>query len=200
MKTPALREIRALHDAKTVTVYQAYPASIALAAVEAQQFVPPFRMGRMTWIKPSFLWMMYRSGWATKQGQERVLSIVLERNGFDWALNHGVLSHYDPVVHSNVEQWREAHRGSSVVVQWDPERDLMLRPLPHRTIQIGLRDDAVTRYVEEWTISINDVTELVKSIEEHARAGRADQALSMCPAEFPYVAQPAAVERLRIGN
>ncbi|WP_141653813.1 DUF4291 family protein, partial [Erwinia billingiae] len=27
---------------------------------------PPFSMTRMTWIKPSFLWMMYRSGWGMK--------------------------------------------------------------------------------------------------------------------------------------
>jgi hypothetical protein len=26
-----------------------------------------------TWVKPSFLWMMYRSGWATTPGQERIL-------------------------------------------------------------------------------------------------------------------------------
>ncbi|WP_216092858.1 DUF4291 family protein [Candidatus Marithrix sp. Canyon 246] len=26
----------------------------------------------MTWIKTNFLWMMYRSEWGTKQGQETV--------------------------------------------------------------------------------------------------------------------------------
>jgi len=26
-------------------------------------------MNRMTWIKPNFLWMMYRSGWASKKNQ-----------------------------------------------------------------------------------------------------------------------------------
>jgi hypothetical protein len=38
----------------------------------------------MTWIKPSFLWMMYRCGWATKPGQERVLAIQITREGFEW--------------------------------------------------------------------------------------------------------------------
>ncbi|WP_422570328.1 DUF4291 family protein, partial [Erwinia billingiae] len=29
----------------------------------------------MTWIKPSFLWMMYRSGWGMKDpGQKRILA------------------------------------------------------------------------------------------------------------------------------
>jgi hypothetical protein len=38
-----------------------YPA-FAEAAVAAQRFVNPFSLSRMTWIKPSFLWMMHRSG------------------------------------------------------------------------------------------------------------------------------------------
>src|SRR4051812_17137799 len=39
---------------------------MAEPALSAGTFVPPFKAGRMTWIKPSFLWMMYRSGWATQ--------------------------------------------------------------------------------------------------------------------------------------
>ncbi|MFB9625482.1 DUF4291 family protein [Nonomuraea helvata] len=60
---------------ESITVYQAYDAVIAEPAVAAQRFVAPFKRERMTWIKPSFLWMMYRCGYATKPGQERVLAI-----------------------------------------------------------------------------------------------------------------------------
>ncbi len=42
----------------------------------------------MTWIKPSFLWMMYRCGWAAKPGQERVLAVRITHEGFAWALTH----------------------------------------------------------------------------------------------------------------
>lgn len=49
----------------------------------------------MTWIKPSFLWMMYRCGWASKTGQERVLAIDIKREAFDYIVKHAVLSHYD---------------------------------------------------------------------------------------------------------
>jgi hypothetical protein len=52
---------------------------IAKAALESGTFVPPFSMGRMTWIKPSFNWMIYRCGFARKAGQEVVLGI--ERGG-----------------------------------------------------------------------------------------------------------------------
>ncbi len=59
--------IRAVYDDKTIRVYQAYGDDIADAALAHGTFVaPPFKMGRMTWIKPSFLWMMYRAAGATK--------------------------------------------------------------------------------------------------------------------------------------
>jgi hypothetical protein len=65
------RQIRAVYDTDTIRVYQAYSDVIADAALMNGFFVsPPFKMSRMTWIKPSFLWMMYRSGWAKKdEGQ-----------------------------------------------------------------------------------------------------------------------------------
>lgn len=55
------RQIRALYDDETITVYQAYCSSIALAAVEHQKLnaSPDFKLGRMTWIKPSWCWMMF---------------------------------------------------------------------------------------------------------------------------------------------
>lgn len=41
-------------------------------AVKHQKFVSPFKVDRLTWIKPSFLWMMYRCGWVQKEGQELI--------------------------------------------------------------------------------------------------------------------------------
>lgn len=56
------RAIRAKFTENTITVYQAYSNEIADAALGAGTFVAPFKRGRMTWIKPSFLWVAYRSG------------------------------------------------------------------------------------------------------------------------------------------
>jgi hypothetical protein len=55
------RQIRALYDDETITVYQAYSASIATAAVREQKLSasPDFSYSRMTWIKPSWTWMMF---------------------------------------------------------------------------------------------------------------------------------------------
>ena len=61
-------QVRAVYTDYSIIVYQAYAAPIAEPALAAGRFVPPFSRDRMTWIKPSFLWMMYRCGWATKPG------------------------------------------------------------------------------------------------------------------------------------
>ncbi|WP_425365083.1 DUF4291 family protein [Eubacterium ruminantium] len=39
---------------------------IANEAVAKGAFGSHFSMNRMSWIKPSFLWMMYRCGWCGK--------------------------------------------------------------------------------------------------------------------------------------
>src|SRR5258706_39206 len=98
-------QIRAVHSAGTIPVYQAYGPQIALPALAAGRFVAPFKRERMTWIKPSFLWMMYRCGWARKPGQEHVLAIELTRAGFEWALANACLSHYDPGAHESRAAW-----------------------------------------------------------------------------------------------
>jgi hypothetical protein len=158
------RQIRAVFDDDTITVYQAYRKEIALPAVEHQKFVPPFKMDRMTWIKPSFLWMMYRCGWAQKVGQEHVLAIKITREGLQWALDNSCLSHFDPEIHNSREEWKEKLQKSPVRIQWDPERDIHLEKLNYRSIQIGLSGVAVHKYVNEWIVSITDITPLCKKI------------------------------------
>src|SRR5262245_23664513 len=124
--TVPARQVRAAFSAELITVYQAYPPEIAERAVAAGRFVAPFKRERMTWIKPSFLWMMYRCGWASKPGQERVLAMQITRTGFDWALEHACLSQYDPHQHADHAAWRRQLKASPVRVQWDPERSMRL--------------------------------------------------------------------------
>ena len=180
------REIRALHDDETITVYQAYSPAIAVPAVAGQRFTAPFKLDRMTWVKPSFLWMMYRCGWATKEGQEHVLAVRLTRSGFDEAYSSACLSHYVPDVHESRAAWARQLKHSQVRVQWDPERSLRLAPLPYRSLQLGLSGDAVHRYVHEWTAGITDVTGLAREIHALVRAGDLDAAQALLPAERPY--------------
>ncbi|WP_422739821.1 DUF4291 domain-containing protein [Micromonospora sp. WMMD729] len=185
MSVPA-RQIRARHSAETITVYQAYPPEVALPAVAAGRFVAPFKRDRMTWIKPSFLWMMYRCGWATKAGQERVLSIDIAREGFEWALARACLSHYDRGVHGDRATWSQQLRSSPVRVQWDPERTLRMTALPHRSLQVGLSGEAVARYVDDWIVTVTDITPTVHRIRELVRTGDERAATNLLPVETPY--------------
>ena len=100
------RQIRADFDRNSIVVYQAYRKSIAEPAVAAGRFVEPFSWGRMTWIKPSFLWMMARSNWATKSNQEHVLAIRISRKGWEQALSMASLTSFDRRVHQSNDAWR----------------------------------------------------------------------------------------------
>ncbi|KAJ5781271.1 hypothetical protein N7457_006431 [Penicillium paradoxum] len=186
MPSNTYRAIRAKQTPITVTVYQAYSPEIANAALKAQTFVTPFSRARMTWIKPSFLWMAYRSGWATKVRQERVLAVEITREGFEWALPHSCLSHHTPGEMSQNE-WREKLRASPVRIQWDPERDLSLRALDYRSIQVGLSGEAVGRYVDDWIVSVTDVTATMREIEGYLKDGDINAARDCLPEETPYV-------------
>lgn len=146
----------------------------------------------MTWIKPSFLWMMYRAGWGFKDaGQSRILAIDISREGFEWALAHSCPSHAEEGM--SKEQWLQLKDQSPVRIQWDPERDLHLRPQEHRAIQIGLGQEAVGLYVNQWIQRISDVTPLAHRIHERVLAGDLEEARRLLPQEREYpMAGPAA--------
>lgn len=197
--TVPARQIRATYTAESITVYQAYPLEIAGPAVAAGRFMPPFKRGRMTWIKPSFLWMMYRCGWATKPGQERVLAVEITRVGFEWALAHACLSHVDPALYGGHESWSRQLKRSPVRVQWDPERSPRLGVLPYRSLQVGLSGEAVDRYVDEWIVGLTDLTPTVETIHGLLRAGDEPAATALLPTERPYPLPPQIAATIHAG-
>lgn len=187
MDTVEERQIRAVFDDKTIRVYQAYSHEIADSALKHGTFVsPPFSMNRMTWIKPSFLWMMYRSGWATKPGRERILAIDITHVGFEWALDHAILSTYNPELHKSENIWQAQLQSAPVRLQWDPDRDIHLRKMPRRAIQIGLAGDALRRYVNEWITKITDITPDVHVIREVVSNGHDYDIKNRLPVEEVY--------------
>ena len=193
--SPPAREVRARYDDETLTVYQAYSPAIADAALAAGTFVAPFKRERMTWIKPSFRWMMYRSSWGTAPGQERVLAVRITRSGFEWALGHACLSAFERDVYATYEDWTAAKAHSPVRVQWDPERSPALAPLPYRAIQVGLSGEAVDRYVTEWIVGIEDVTPLAHEVRRSV-ATAPETVGTLLPVERPYPLPEAIRERL----
>ncbi|MEV5986819.1 DUF4291 domain-containing protein [Streptomyces sp. NPDC052051] len=191
------RRIRARHTASTITVYQAYSPELGEPAVRQGRFPAAWKRDRMTWIKPSFMWMMYRCGWGTKPGQETVLAVEITRDGFEWALRHACLSSYVPGLHPDHPTWQRELKRSPARVQWDPERDLRLQPLPYRSLQLGLSGEAVRRYADEWTVSISDVTPLAHEIHALVGDGDLDSATRLLPEERPYPVEGALLTHLR---
>lgn len=182
-----MRKIRAAYNDSTIRVYQAYSEQIADAALRAGKFVSPFKLSRMTWIKPSFLWMMYRCGYSYKdEGLARVLAIDITREGFEWALANACISHFETPTYENHEQWQQRKAVTEVRIQWDPERDLNHNALAHCSIQIGLTGAAVKKYVQQWCVGIEDVTEQARAIKSLVDQGELAEAAKLLPEEREY--------------
>ncbi|MFJ3878618.1 DUF4291 domain-containing protein [Streptomyces sp. NPDC090077] len=179
-------QVRADYDARTIVVYQAYAPAIADAALRAGRFVAPFSFGRMTWIKPSFPWLMHRSNWARKAGQERVLAVRMTRDGWEEALSRAVLTTADP----------DAVARADVHVQWDPERSPRGAALNHYSIQVGIGRGLIRTFTDEWITGITDLTPQVRKAADLVRAGQAAKAQRLLPPERPYPLPPALEARL----
>ncbi|MFC9756983.1 DUF4291 domain-containing protein [Streptomyces sp. NPDC056921] len=186
----AQHRIRADYDARTIVVYQAYSPAVAGPALRANRFVPPFSFNRMTWIKPSFRWLMHRSNWAQKPGQERILAVRITRAGWEEALSQAVLTTAGP---SAVAQ-------APVHVQWDPERSLRGAALNHYSIQVGVGRGLIRTFAEEWVVGLSDITPRVQKIAALRQGGRSAQAQRLLPPERICPVPPAVAKRLGIDS
>jgi hypothetical protein len=191
------RHILAQFDETSICVYQAYRPSIAEYAVANQRFGGEFSYSRMSWIKPNFLWMMYRAGWATKEGQERILAIRLPRTFFDELLRSSVRSSRDPERVDSEESWRLAVAESDVRLQWDPDHDPCGRALERRAVQLGLRGERLRRYGEREVLSITDITDFVANQRRHVEG---DISLLEVPSESVYVPEAIAARTVGIDH
>ncbi|MEM6992257.1 MAG: DUF4291 domain-containing protein [Myxococcota bacterium] len=179
-------EIRADFDRDTIVVYQAYGDTIANGAIAAGTFVSPFSRRRMTWIKPSFLWLMQRSGWGTKTNQERILAVRITRAGWESALGRAVLTNWDKAVHATHDAWAVDFERAHAHVQWDPERSLRGAKLEHRSIQVGISRHLIDAFVDAWIVGVEDYTARAHKIRRLLRDGKADAARRLLPPEEIY--------------
>mmetsp|Transcript_22240 Transcript_22240/g.44135 ORF Transcript_22240/g.44135 Transcript_22240/m.44135 type:complete len:266 (-) Transcript_22240:101-898(-) len=187
-------------DEEGVFVYQAYNDDIADWAVEHQKFGGPvFKPFRMTWFKPSFAWVLYRSGYASKHNQTRILKIKLPHAAIAALLTQC--------------KCRHGGGGSFGRVQWDPARDLLSsqddkgkeprKLLRLRAIQIGVKGKLSEQYVNS-VVQIQDVTALATLVgSAHQVKSKADRKaaiehiLPQLPEERPYL-PPCTHEVLRV--
>ena len=177
--------IMAQYDEEEIIVYQSYRKEIGEFAAKNQYFGEAFSLDRMTWIKPNFLWMMYRNGWGTKEGQETVLAIHLKISAFNTYLQNAVYSSYSTSLEMSQEDWKESVKTSSVRLQWDPDHDPYGNKLERRAIQIGLRDDFIKSFAKEDIVLIEDISEFVKEQYEFVQNKELEKL--MVPAEKPFL-------------
>jgi hypothetical protein len=186
-------------DVEGVYVYQAFKAAIADWAVEHQKFGgPDFNPKRMTWVKPSFAWVLYRSGYAQKHNQTRILKVKLSHENLAKLLSACMC--------------KEGGGGTKGRVQWDPARDLLAgdgkkpRKLQReRAIQIGFSADVSELYVRS-VISIEDMTDLahdVKAAHDVDFKSKSNVAISAMlhklPTERPYMPLCTAAQLEALG-
>jgi SAM-dependent methyltransferase len=170
----------------SIVVYQAFNAAIADYAVENQTFGGTgFSTERMTWIKPNFLWMMYRCGWATKdKNQERVLAITISLACFEALLESSWISSFEASAYTSREEWKAAKATSGVVCQWDPDHDPHGNKENRRAIQLGIRPSSVASVYLPGIRFIEDITAFVE--EQHQHLQQCGVEGLMVPIERPY--------------
>ncbi len=186
--------ILAQFDENTVVVYQAYRRAIGLFAAEQGYFGGEFSLNRMSWIKPNFLWMMYRSAWGTKPGQEVILAVWLKRLAFDEILASAVYSKFVPAVYGSEKSWQQAVKNSAVRLQWDPDHHPSGAKLERRAIQLGLRGSVLASYAREWIVNIEDISEFVQQQLQY-KGGDRSQLFTPCETLYP-VTDPEICQRL----
>jgi hypothetical protein len=177
--------IMAQYDDEKILVYQSYKKEIGDFAVKNQFFGGEFSMERMTWIKPNFLWMMYRNGWGTKEGQESVLAIHLRKEAFENYLRNAVYSSFNQTTGINQEEWQEQVKTSNVRLQWDPDHDPYGMKLERRAIQIGLRNEFIRKFSKDDIILIQDISDFVSQQHHNVINNQLDNLI--IPLEKPLI-------------
>lgn len=155
------RNILAHYDASSIVVYQAYRPSIGHYAIKHGHLGGEFSYSRMSWIKPNFLWMMYRSGWGSKPGQDVTLALRLSRRFFEEILAQAVHSSYNEHHHTSREEWKVALSQSEVRLQWDPDHCPRGTKLERRALQLGLRGSVLKAFGTEQLLEVIDMSEFV---------------------------------------
>jgi Domain of unknown function (DUF4291) len=179
------RQILAQFDDDTIFVYQAYRPEIGKFAAEKGYFGGEFKYSRMSWIKPNFLWMMYRSQWGKAEGQEVVLAIRLKRTFFDSLLGQAVSSSFDPTAFTSRDEWAAAVGNSDVRLQWDPDHMPNGEKCERRAVQLGLRNAALEAYGKREIVEIIDISEFVA--EQRLNLGDWRSGKLVTPTEDVYV-------------
>ncbi len=158
------QHILAQQTADQIIVYQAFNPNIARFAVEHQCFGGDhYSYTRMSWIKPNFLWMMYRCGWASKENQKRVLAIWIQKSDFDTILENAAYTSFQAAIYGDMKTWKAVLAEKAVRLQWDPDHDPYGKKQVRRAVQLGLKGEILERFGKEMIHRIEDITDFVQA-------------------------------------
>lgn len=169
-----------------IVVYQAYNKQIAEYATSNQKLGGNhFSYNRMSWIKPNFLWMMYRCGWAEKENQENVIAIWIKKSDFETILDNAVYSSFQENIYQSREQWQSELEQKEVRLQWDPDHDPFGNKQERRAIQLGLKGSILKTFGEEMIQKIENITDFVKTQKQFVSKNEIENLI--VPTEKPYI-------------
>lgn len=119
-------------------------------------------MNRMTWIKTSLLWTIYRSDWARKDKQERIVEVQTNPQYLAELIKKSVKTK-DPQANT-----------SEVLYQKDPDRAILGKTWnkgqdnywlsARRTMHLGIRGSELERYIDD--IVPENLTDITTTIDK----------------------------------
>ena len=182
------RHILAQQTDEHILVYQAFRASIANYALKNQVFGgSDYSYQRMSWIKPNFLWMMYRSGWAAKQGQEKILGIWITKADFEKILMKSTFTSYAQSTHKTEAEWRATLETHPIRLQWDPDHTPNGDKHTRKAIQLGIKGKMLEEFGKRMICKIIDLSGFAEEQRQFAQASPYDNL--MVAQESIYVPQ-----------
>jgi hypothetical protein len=177
--------IHADFDDSGVYVYQAFKPQTVQIAAGLGTFGKGFGFDRISWIKPSFGWVLQRSEYATKHRMEGIARIKISHAGFLEMLNQSVEAHWNVALFPVEDAWKSALNQSDVIHQWDPERDMIGRRMEGQAIQIGLRGEILKRYVHEFILGVEDATRQARTVGTMKFSGKKQIKNPFAEREYP---------------
>jgi len=154
-----------------ILVYQAFRPSIANYAIKNQAFGGnDYSYNRMSWIKPNFLWMMYRSGWAAKPGQEKILGIWLTKTNFEKILANSTFTSFAQSTSITEQEWRSTLETHPVRLQWDPDHLPNGEKHTRKAIQLGIKGELLEEFGKRMIVEIIDLSDFANEQKQYADA------------------------------
>jgi hypothetical protein len=149
--------------------FVAFPCNLLVFEKDSVYFGDDVKLDRMTWLKTSLLWTVWRSDFATKEGMDRLLQIAMPHSYLDYLVGSAVST-------------LENKESDEVIYQKDPDRVARFsrdpdHVLPFRfrragsTVHFGLKSNALLElFVDLSRGRISDITNTVQSFFFFSRA------------------------------